>query len=58
MVGIKGRVRSVAVHGECLLGAWRRKREDGLKVDVDSDVLGVEAMIMYYSCLFFKKSSS
>lgn len=53
MVGIKGRVRSVAVHGECLLGAWRRKREDGLKVDVDSDVLGVEAMIMYFSCLLF-----
>ena len=52
MVGVEGRVRSVAVHGECLLGALRRKREedDGSKVDVDveSEVLRVEDMIKYF----------
>ena len=50
MVGVEGRVRSVAVHGGCLLGALRRKREDGKKVevDVDSEVLGVEDMVMYF----------
>ena len=40
MVGVEGRVRSVAVHGECLVGALRRrkkkkKKEDGRKVVVD-----------------------
>ena len=50
MVGVEGRVRSVAVHDECLLGALRRKRKDGTKVDVDvdSEVLGAEDMIMYF----------
>lgn len=50
MVGVEGRVRSVAVHGECLLGALRRKREDGtkVKVDVDSAVLGMEVMIIIF----------
>ena len=39
IVGVEGRVRSVAVHGECLVGALRRKKkkeeEDGTKVVVD-----------------------
>ena len=48
MVGVEGRVRSVAVHGECLAGALRRKREHGRKVDVDVDS-EVEDMIMYLS---------
>ena len=49
MVGVEGRVRSVAVHGECLIGALRRKREeDGSKVDVDagSEASRMEDMII------------
>ena len=43
VVGVEGRVRSVTIHGECLLRALRRKREeDDRKVDVD-----VGDMIMY-----------
>ena len=47
MVGVEGRVRSIAVHDECLLGALRRKREDNTKVDVNLDS-EVEDMIMYF----------
>ena len=47
MVGVEGRVRSVAVHGECLLGALKRKREDGTKVDVDSEVEDMIYVLIY-----------
>ena len=54
MVGVEGRVRSVAVHGECLLGAVKRKREDGTKVDVDVDVdSDSEVEDMIYVLIYF-----
>ena len=58
MIGVEGRVRSVAVHGECLLGALRRKREDGTKinVDVDSAELGMEVMIIIFVVLELNNS--
>ena len=61
MVGVEGRVRSVGVHGECLLGALRRKKEEvGSKVDVDveSEVLRMEDMIMYFLFVIELNNSS
>ena len=61
MVGVEGRVRSVAVHGECLLGASRRKREEGgskVDVDVESEVLRMEDMIMYFLLVVELNNSS
>ena len=59
MIGVEGRVRSVAVHGECLLGALRRKREEGgsqVDVDVESEMLRMEDMIMYFILFYCRRA--